>query len=64
MLVDIDFDEKMYFLFSNKELYFFIENWVYDIVKDIKELYENGYYIYIIIDYGNVYIFLWRNLIL
>lgn len=61
-LVDTDLDEKMHSSSSNKELYLLTENWAHDTAKDIKELHENGYHIYITTDHGNVYTSPWRNL--
>ena len=61
-LVDTDLDEKMHSSSCNKELYLLTENWAHDTAKDIKELHENGYHIYITTDHGNVYTSPWRNL--
>lgn len=61
-LVDTDLDEKMHSSSCNKELYLLTENWVHDTAKDIKELHENGYHVYITTDHGNVYTSPWRNL--
>lgn len=61
-LVDVHLDEKMHSLDNNKDLYALTKNWAEEASNDIKAIHEQGYYIYITTDHGNVLANPWRLL--
>ena len=61
-MVETSLDEKMHSLNSNKDLYALTKNWAEVVTNDIKDIYEQGYHIYITTDHGNVLANPWRSL--
>ena len=53
-LVDVNLDHTAHACRYTKDLYSITENWVERILPRIKRLYEEGYYIYIATDHGNI----------
>lgn len=61
-VVDVDLDEKMHALASNKELYLLTEHWADKAAEDICAIHDMGYSIYLTTDHGNILSHGWRSL--